>query len=85
MIDKITMSIVQRKNDFTVTEKALLADKMFLAELEKDCAIKTAEWEEIVKQADELAAFAETIKVLDDDDTLELSKKTLPIVSTAIC
>merc|ERR1719145_414336 len=78
-IGELAVSIVQMQNDLTDTEEALLADKGFLAELEKGCATKTAEWEEIVKtRADELAALAETIKVLNDDDALELFKKTLP-------
>jgi len=55
-----------------------------LAELEKGCDTKTAEWEEIVKtRADELTALAETIKVLNDDDALELFKKTLPSSSSS--
>merc|ERR1739844_666118 len=54
-------------------------DKTFLAELEKSCATKTAEWEERSKtRAAELVALADTIKVLNDDDALELFKKTLP-------
>merc|ERR1719235_1091772 len=47
--------------------------------MDKTCAAKTAEWTEAVQlRADELAAIAETIKVLNDDDSLELFKKTLP-------
>merc|ERR1712039_656803 len=54
-------------------------DKKFLADLEKGCATKTAEWEERSKtRAEELLALADTIKVLNDDDALELFKKTLP-------
>merc|ERR1719210_2564933 len=72
------------KNDLSDTEAALLADKGFLAELEKGCATKTAEWEVIVKtRSEELAALAETIKILNDDDALELFKKTLPSASAS--
>merc|ERR1719210_1577977 len=72
------------KNDLSDTEAALLADKGFLAELEKGCATKTAECEVIVKtRSDELAALAETIKILNDDDALELFKKTLPSASAS--
>merc|ERR1712008_294925 len=45
----------------------------------ENCEKKKKEWDVIVKtRAEELAALAETIKVLNDDDALELFKKTLP-------
>jgi len=51
--------------------------------LEENCEKKKAEWEVIVKtRAEELAALADTIKVLNDDDALELFKKTLPSASS---
>jgi len=67
------------------TENALAADKKFLAELEKGCATKTKEWEERSKiRAEELVALADTIKVLNDDDALDLFKKTLPSASASL-
>ena len=39
-IGELAVSIAQRKNDLTVTEEAFLADKVFLAELEKGCTTK---------------------------------------------
>merc|ERR1719160_2116128 len=66
---EVAVEIVQMKNDLSDTEKALVEDKKFLADLEKNCATKTAEWEEIKKtRADELVALADTIKLLNDDD-----------------
>merc|ERR1712014_233327 len=51
----------------------------FLEELNTGCETKTAEWEAIKKiRAEELVALADTIKILNDDDALELFKKTLP-------
>ena len=46
-----------------------MADKVFLAELEKGCTTKkNAEWEEILKtRVDGLADLAMTIKVLNDE------------------
>lgn len=65
------------------TAEALEEDKKFLADMEKNCATKTAEWEVIVKtRNEELLALADTIKVLNDDDVLELMKKTLPGASS---
>jgi len=73
------VEIAQMKNDLGDTEEALIADKEFLANLDKNCETKKEEWEVIVKtRAEELAALADTIKVLNDDDALELFKKTLP-------
>merc|ERR1712039_609733 len=74
---------VQMKNDLTDTEQAIIADQEFAANLEKGCATKEAEWAEIQKtRSEELVALAETIKVLNDDDALDLFKKTLPSASS---
>merc|ERR1719346_642276 len=78
-IGESSVSLVQMKEDLTDTQEALVEDKKFLAGLEKSCKTKTAEWEERSKtRADELVALADTIKILNDDDALELFKKTLP-------
>lgn len=72
-IGELGIEIVQMKEDLSDTQEALLQDKKFLAELDKGCATKKAEWEEIVKtRSEELTALSETIKVLNDDDALEL-------------
>jgi len=82
---ELAVSIVNMKNDLGDTEKALLEDKKFLADLEKNCATKESEWDVIVKtRAEELTALAETIKLLNDDDALELFKKTLPSASASL-
>merc|ERR1719162_738661 len=76
---ELSVEIVQIKNDLGDTAAAAADDKKFLADMEKNCAKKTAEWETIVKtRNEELLALADTIKVLNDDDVLELLKKTLP-------
>merc|ERR1719464_270707 len=78
-IGDLGVSIVMMKEDLDDTQATLAEDKTFLGELEKSCATKTAEWEARSKtRADELVALADTIKVLNDDDALELFKKTLP-------
>jgi len=83
-IGELGVAIAQMKNDLGDTEEALAADKEFQANLEKTCATKKAEWEERVKtRAEELTTLAETIKVLNDDDALELFKKTLPSASAS--
>merc|ERR1719367_2759151 len=84
-IGDLGVAIVQMKEVLDDTGASLAEDKKFLAELEKSCATKTAEWEERSKtRAEELVALADTIKVLNDDDALELFKKTLPSSSASL-
>jgi len=84
-IGELGVSIVQMKDDLSDTQQTLAQDKKFLAELETGCATKAAEWEERSKtRSAELVALADTIKVLNDDDALELFKKTLPSASASL-
>jgi len=78
-VGELAVQIVQMKNDLTDNEEQLIQDKKFLADLEKNCAEQTKEMEERQKtRSEELQALSETIKLLNDDDALELFKKTLP-------
>jgi septal ring factor EnvC (AmiA/AmiB activator) len=84
-VGELAVEIVQMKNDLGDTEEALVEDKKFLADMEKNCDKKAAEWDTIVKtRNEELLALADTIKVLNDDDALELFKKTLPGASASL-
>lgn len=84
-IGELGMEIVEMKEDLGDTEKALADDTKFLADLEANCATKGKEHEENMKlRAQELVALADTIKVLNDDDALELFKKTLPSASSLL-
>merc|ERR1719487_2831089 len=75
----LQVEIVEMKEDLDDTQKALAEDKKFLADLGKNCAIKAEENAANQKlRSEELLALADTIKVLNDDDALELFKKTLP-------
>merc|ERR1719456_806779 len=79
------VQIVEMKEDLDDTGKALLEDKKFLANLSKNCELKTKEHQENQKlRSQELLALADTIKVLNDDDALELFKKTLPGASAFV-
>merc|ERR1719335_1905182 len=83
-IGELGIQIVDLKEDLSDTEAAYMEDKQFLADLEKNCATKTAEWEVVVAtRTQELAALADTIKILNDDDALKLFKKTLPSASAS--
>jgi len=83
-VGELGVNLAEMGNDIVDTKEALAADQKFKQELEQGCATKTKEWEEIKKtRAEELLALAETIKVLNDDDALEIFKKTLPSASAS--
>jgi septal ring factor EnvC (AmiA/AmiB activator) len=78
-VSELGVKIAEVENDLEDTIEQLAEDKKFLADLDKNCVLKKAEWAEYKKmQAMELVALADTIKILNDDDALELFKKTLP-------
>merc|ERR1719204_2487042 len=78
-VGELAVDVVEMKEDLTDTEAQLMKDQEFLKNLESSCATKTKEWEERSKtRAEELTALSETIKILNDDDALDLFKKTLP-------
>jgi len=78
-VGEAAVHIVQMKNDLSDTQTALEGDKKFLADLDGNCASQTKEAEENKKvRSQELLALADTIKLLNDDDALDLFKKALP-------
>merc|ERR1719487_819564 len=78
-IGELGVEIVNMKEDLDDTLKSLEEDKKFIADLKKNCATKEEDWAVRSKtRAEELLALADTIKILNDDDALELFKKTLP-------
>jgi len=84
-VGELGVSIVQMKGDLSDSESALIADTKFLAELKTSCSTKEAEWAIIVKsRSEEMLALADTIKILNDDDALEMFKKTLPGSSASL-
>jgi len=67
------------KGDLTDTQRSLAADQQLAAKLAESCGSQSSEWEERQKsRAEELVAIHDTIKLLNDDDALELFKATLP-------
>merc|ERR1719398_505480 len=78
-IGTLGVELVTQKEDLDDTAKSLAEDEAFLKDLEKDCDTKDEEWAARQKiRAEEVLAIADTIKILNDDDALELFKKTLP-------
>merc|ERR1719364_444713 len=81
-VGELGVELVTQKEDLDDTTKAIAEDEQFLKDLEKDCKTKDEEWATRCKvRAEELLAIADTIKILNDDDALELFKKTLPAPS----
>jgi len=77
-VGDLGVELASMKEDLDDTQSALKSDEGFLKELDQSCATKSKEWD-VIKQtrAEELKALADTIKLLNDDDSLELFKKTL--------
>merc|ERR1719253_1645772 len=71
-VGELTVAIVNAKND-------LEEDTAYAAELKKTCAEQTELFGQVKKmRAQELEAIGSCIKILNDDDALDLFKKTLP-------
>jgi predicted nucleic acid-binding Zn-ribbon protein len=78
-IGEIAVKVAEMGNELEDTKEDLEESKKFLAQLDENCANKKKEWAAYQKmQGEELLALADTIKILNDDDALELFKKTLP-------
>jgi predicted nucleic-acid-binding protein len=78
-VGELEVQIATDKNDLADVEETLAEDLRFLRDLKKNCG----QAQELYKKnkdmrVEELAALAETIKLLNDDNALELFKKTLP-------
>jgi hypothetical protein len=76
------VTLVNDAEDLESTNKQLAEDEKFLGGLGSSCKTKASEWEATQKaRGEELTALADTIKLLNDDDALDLFKKTLPSAS----
>merc|ERR1719253_1429850 len=76
----LAVAVVTTVDDIEDTTADLSETQGFLANLASSCANKKKEWQERSKmRADEVAAISEAIGVLNDDDALDLFKKTLSL------
>merc|ERR1719201_2697607 len=74
---EVAVEVVQTKDDLEDTLAEVKETEAFLGDLGKQCAEKKADWSERQKmRAEEVSAISEAIKVLNDDDALDLFKKT---------
>jgi len=81
---ELAVQLTKLKNDLEDTEESLVEDGKFLGETKRAAQVKETEFDAYKKaQAQELVALADTIKMLNDDDALDLFKKTLPSPAAA--
>merc|ERR1719506_433731 len=74
----LAVTITTTKGDIKDTTSEMDDTQAFLANLKVECAEKKKEWAVRCQiRAEEVAAISEAIKVLNDDDALDLFKKTL--------
>jgi hypothetical protein len=77
---ELAVSVVTTADDIDDTTKELGDLQEFLANLASQCATKKSEWAGRQQvRAEEIAAISEAIKILNDDDALDLFKKTLAL------
>merc|ERR1712194_810117 len=83
-VGELGVEIATLKNDAEDTAESLEEDQKFAGDMKKNCAEKTGIHEEEKKvRSQEVVALADTIKILNDDDALDLFKKTLPSSSSS--
>merc|ERR1719428_2585527 len=76
---EVAVEVVQTQDDMEDTQEEVAETQAFIGNLAKQCAEKKAAWAERQKmRAEEISAISEAIKVLNDDDALDLFKKTVP-------
>merc|ERR1719326_740149 len=80
----LAVSITTTADDIEDTTAEMKETEAFLANLASQCALKKKEWAARQKmRSEEISAISEAIKVLNDDDALDLFKKTLSLSQTS--
>merc|ERR1719460_2047728 len=76
----LAVTVTTTKGDIKDTTSEMDDTQAFLANLKVECAEKNKEWAVRCQiRAEEVAAISAAIKVLNDDDALDLFKKTLSL------
>jgi len=76
---ELAVSVVQSKDALEDANEEAADTTKFLSTLEKDCATKEADMAERTKMRSmEITAISEAIGILNDDDALDVFKKSLP-------
>ena len=80
---EVAVEVVQTADDLEDTQADVAETQKFLGDLAQQCKSKKAEWSERQQlRAEEVAAVGLAIKVLNDDDALDLFKKTITLAQT---
>merc|ERR1719271_248776 len=80
----LAVSVTTTADDIEDTTSEMKETEAFLANLASQCALKKKEWAAHQSmRAEEISAISEAIKVLNDDDALDLFKKTLSLSQTS--
>merc|ERR1719171_1385786 len=78
----LALSLVQNKNSLDDAQDENADSTKYLANLQEQCTTKKKERDMRNKMRnDEIAAISEAIKILNDDDALEVFKKAIPSAS----
>merc|ERR1719162_121552 len=81
-VGELSVKVSGEQNDLEDTRESLAEDEKFKRDLEASCDTKTTDWELIKKtRSEEILTLAETIKILNDDEALDIFKQTLPSAS----
>jgi len=76
---ELAVAVVTTKDNLEDTTTELAETQKFSQGLQEQCATKQKEWDERQKmRADEIAAIGEAIGILNDDDALDVFKKSVP-------
>merc|ERR1719301_184874 len=76
----LAVSVTTTADDIEDTTAEMKETEAFVANLASQCALKKKEWAaRQAMRAEEISAISEAIKVLNDDDALDLFKKTLSL------
>jgi predicted nucleic acid-binding Zn-ribbon protein len=82
---ELAVSIIENKNAAEDAEEEAADAAEFLTNLKKNCADKQAEYDEnMATRAQEVEAISQAIAILNEDDALDLFKKTLKTGKTVV-
>merc|ERR1719487_1322732 len=80
---ELAVATTTMADDIEDTTAEMKETQAFVANLAEQCATKKKEWAERQKmRSEEVSAISEAIKILNDDDALDLFKKTLSLAQT---
>merc|ERR1719375_2112272 len=82
---ELAVSVTTTADDIEDTTSEMKETEAFVANLASTCALKKKEFaERQAMRAEEISAVSEAIKILNDDDALDLFKKTLALPQTSM-